>query len=118
MKLLIYGRGLLPQNMGRGKGGGALEFVEGLMGVVYGKALVKGGRAFLSTCLVWWEIVLIFFFGMRSGSGIILLKLLILSYLCSVNKEACISDVLSPPVGENDRVWNLRYYRKFNDWEL
>ena len=37
--------------MGRGKGGGAPEFVEGLMGVAYGKALVKGGRAFLSTCL-------------------------------------------------------------------
>ena len=33
------------------KRGGAPEFVEGLMGVAYGKALVKGGRAFLSTCL-------------------------------------------------------------------
>ena len=37
--------------MGKGNGGGALEFVEGLMGVVYGESLVKGGRAFLSTCL-------------------------------------------------------------------
>ena len=37
--------------MGKGNGGGALEFVEGLMGVVCGEALVKGGRAFLSTCL-------------------------------------------------------------------
>ena len=36
----------------------------------------------------------------------------------SANKEACIFEVLSPPVGENDRVWNLRFYREFNDWEL
>ena len=32
--------------------------------------------------------VLIFFFGMISGLGIILLKLFILSYLCSASKEA------------------------------
>ena len=38
--------------------------------------------------------------------------------MCSANKEACISEVLSPLVGENDRVWNLRFYREFNDWEL
>ena len=33
------------------------------------------------------------------------------------NKEVCIFDVLSPLVGGNDRVWNLRFYRKFNDCE-
>jgi len=99
-------------------GGVLLESVEGLMGVVYGEALVKDGRAFLSTSLLWWGMVFVFVFGMISGLGIIFLKLFILSYLCSVNKEACIFDVLSPPVGENDRVWNLRFYRKFNDWEL
>jgi len=38
--------------------------------------------------------------------------------LCSANKEACISEVLSPLVGDNDRVWSLRFYREFNDWEL
>ena len=90
--------------MGRGKGGGALESVEGLMGVAYGEALVKGGRAFLSTCFLWWVMVLVFFPGMISGLRIILLKLFILSYLmCSANKETCIYDVLSPPVGGNDR---------------
>ena len=26
--------------------------------------------------------------------------------------------MLSPPVGDNDRVWSLRFYREFNDWEL
>uniref|UniRef100_A0A7N2R8B8 Reverse transcriptase domain-containing protein n=1 Tax=Quercus lobata TaxID=97700 RepID=A0A7N2R8B8_QUELO len=39
-------------------------------------------------------------------------------FLCSTNKEASIFDVLSPQVGGSDRVWNLRFYRKFNDWEL
>ena len=39
-------------------------------------------------------------------------------FMCSANKEACISEVLSTPVGDNDKVWSLRFYRKFNDWEL
>ena len=49
---------------------------------------------------------------MISGLGITLYPRL---FLCSTNKEASISDVLSPQVGGNDRVWNLRFYRKFND---
>ena len=36
-------------------------------------------------------------------------------FLCSANKEACISEVLSPPVGNNDKVWSLRFQREFND---
>ena len=39
-------------------------------------------------------------------------------FLCSANKEACIFEVLSPPVGDNDRVWSLSFHRDFNDWEL
>ena len=39
-------------------------------------------------------------------------------FLCSTSKEACISKVLSPLAGDNDKVWSLRFYRKFNDWEL
>ena len=39
-------------------------------------------------------------------------------FLCSTNKKACISEVLSPPMGDNDRVWSLRFHREFNDWEL
>ena len=38
--------------------------------------------------------------------------------MCSANKEVCISEVLSPLVGDNDRVWSLRFYREFNDREL
>ena len=52
MKLPIFGGGLSPQNMGRVKGGGVLKFAGGLMGVAYGEALMKGGRAFLSICLL------------------------------------------------------------------
>ena len=64
--------------MGRGKGVGVLEFVEGLLVVVYGRVLVKGEKVFLSICLLWWGMVLIFFFGMISGLEIICLKLFIL----------------------------------------
>ena len=38
--------------MGREKGVGALEFAEGLMVMVYGGVLVKGGKVFLSICLL------------------------------------------------------------------
>ena len=38
--------------------------------------------------------------------------------MCSAKKEACISEVLSLPVCDNDKVWSLRFYREFNDWEL
>ena len=65
---------------GRGKGGGALEFVEGLMVVGYGEVLVKGGKVFLGMCILWWGMVLIFFFGMINELGIILSNLSILSF--------------------------------------
>ena len=48
MKLPISGGELSPQNMVRVMGGGALKSAGGLMGVVFGEALMKGGRAFLS----------------------------------------------------------------------
>ena len=52
MKLPIYGGVLSPQNMARVNGGGVLMFVGGLMGVAYGEALMKDGRAFLNICLL------------------------------------------------------------------
>ena len=36
-----------------GRDGGVLEFVEGLMVVVYGEVLVKVGKTFLSICPMW-----------------------------------------------------------------
>ena len=39
-------------------------------------------------------------------------------FVCLANKEACISEILSLLICDNDRVWTLRFYREFNDWEL
>ena len=91
--------------MGKEKGVGVLE----LMVVGYGGALVKGGKLLLSISLSWWGMVLIFCFGMINGRGMFLSKFFILNYLCLANKEACISEVLSPSMGDNDRVWSLRF---------
>ena len=52
MKLPIFSSKLSPQNMVRVKGGGVLKLAEGLMGVAYGEALMKSGRAFISICLL------------------------------------------------------------------
>ena len=91
--------------MERGKGGGVLKFVEGPMGVVYGKvALVKGGRAFLSTCLLWWVMVLIVFFGMISGLGRILSKLFTLGYLSVQSRRKLVFPMFCLPMGGNDKV--------------
>ena len=68
--------------MGRGKGVGALEFSKGLMVVVYGGVLVKGGKVLLSICLLLWGMVLVFFFGMTNGLGMSFLKFFIPSYFC------------------------------------
>ena len=68
--------------MGRGKGVGVLEFAEGLMVVVYGGVLVKGGKILRNICLLWWGMVLVFFFGMINGLGMSLLKFFIPSYFC------------------------------------
>ena len=38
--------------------------------------------------------------------------------MCSIAKEACISEVLWIPEGGTSRVWDLRFYRVFEDWEL
>ena len=39
-------------------------------------------------------------------------------YACLAVKDACISEVLWASEGGIVRVWNLRIYRAFEDWEL
>ena len=39
-------------------------------------------------------------------------------YVCSAVKDACISEVLWILEGGTVKVWNLRFYRAFEDWEL
>ena len=67
MKLPIFGGELSPLNMVRVKGGRALMFAGGLMGVTYREALMKGGRAFLSIYLLKWAMALVSAFGMIGG---------------------------------------------------
>ena len=74
MKLLIFGGRLYPLNMGRVKGVGVLEFVGGLMGVVCGVVLVKGGRASLRIFLFLWVMVLESSSGMIDGLRLIPIK--------------------------------------------
>ena len=77
--------------MGKEKGVGALELVVGLMVVDYGGVLVKGGKLSLSISLLWWGTVLVFFFGMISGLGIILSEFFIQScLLVQPIRKACI----------------------------
>ena len=67
MKLPISGGELSPQNMVRFKGGGALKSTRGLISVVFGEALMKGVRAFLSIYPLQWEMELVSAFGMIGG---------------------------------------------------
>ena len=39
-------------------------------------------------------------------------------YVCSNDKEACISEVLCYQEGGNVRIWNLRFHRDFHEREL
>ena len=39
-------------------------------------------------------------------------------YACSDAKDACISEVLWLPEGGTVKVWDLRFFRAFEDWEL
>ena len=52
MKLPIFGGELSPQNMVRVKGGGVRKCAGGLMDMDFGEASKKGGRVFLSICLL------------------------------------------------------------------
>ena len=45
-------RRVISIKYGKGKGGGVLKFAGGLMDMAFGEAFMKGGRAFLSICLL------------------------------------------------------------------
>ena len=38
--------------------------------------------------------------------------------MCSAVKDACISEVFWIPERGTVRVWDLRFYKAFEDWEL
>ena len=104
---------------GEGKGGWCTRVCRGAHGYVLWQSISEGWENFAKHLS----------FVVGNGSRILFwynkwtrdvpLKILYPQlFMCSANKEACISELLSTPVGDNDKVWSLRFYRKFNDWEL
>ena len=71
MKLPIFGGELSPQNMVRVRGGGVRKCVGGPKVVAFGEAFMKGGRVFLSICLLQWVMAPVSASGMIGGLGII-----------------------------------------------
>ena len=62
------------------------------------------------------EKVIVFFFGMISGLGALLLRLFTrIFFKCSCDKEAFISKVLGHHVDGEDRTWNLCFHKDFHD---
>ena len=58
-------------------------------------------------------------FSMIGGPKTLHLRFYILIYFSvHVLNDACISNVLGHQGDGNDRVWNLRLYGDFHDWEL
>ena len=104
--------------MGRGKGVGALEFVEG-HGCGLWRSISDGWESFSRhVSFVLGNGSLILFWHDKWTGDNSLKSLYPQLFVFSANKEAYIFEMLSPLVGDNDRVWSLRFYREFNDWEL
>uniref|UniRef100_A0A7N2M263 Importin N-terminal domain-containing protein n=1 Tax=Quercus lobata TaxID=97700 RepID=A0A7N2M263_QUELO len=120
MKFHIFGSDLSPQNMVRVKGGGVLKYAGrrthacGLWSSIYG-----GWESFSKhlsfvvgegTCIRFWHD--------RWIGDNTLKDLYPELYVFSAVKDACISEVLWIPEGGIVRVWDLTFYRAFEDWEL
>lgn len=118
MKLPVFGRGQLPLSMKIVKGGGVLKSVKGAYGCG-GLWCSEGWESFSKhlAVVVGDGTHILFWYDRWVGDNP--LKLLYPElYQCSANKQACIFDVLGHPKVGNDKVWNLRFYRDFHDWEL
>ena len=76
-----------------------------MYGMGYGGALVKDGKLSLSISLFAVGDGAHILFWHNKWTGDVPFKILYPKlFLCSANKEACISEVLSPSMGDNDRV--------------
>ena len=112
-------RRIIAMKYGEGKGGWCTRACSRAHGCGLWSSISEGWETFTKhlsfvlgdgACILFWH---------DKWTGDVPLKILYPQlFLCSANKEACISEVLSPPVGDNDRVWSLRFQRDFNDWEL
>ena len=112
-------RRVIAMKYGEGKGGWCTRACSRAHGCGLWSSISEGWETFTKhlsfvlgdgACILFWH---------DKWTGDVPFKILYPQlFLCSANKEACISEVLSPPVGDNDRVWSLRFQRDFNDWEL
>ena len=88
------------------------------MDVVFGEAFMKGGRVSKHLSFEMGEGTRIRFQHDRWIGDNTLKDLYFELYVCSAATDACISKVLWILEGDTFRVWDLRFYRVFEDWEL
>ena len=88
------------------------------MDVAFGEAFMKGGRVSKHLSFEMGEGTRIRFWHDRQIGDNTLKDFYSELYVCSAATDASISKVLWILEGDTFRVWDLRFYRVFEDWEL
>ena len=119
MKLPIFGRELSPQNMVRVKGGWCMKVCKRTHGCGLWRSIQKGWGSFSKhLSFVVGEGTRIRFWHDRWIRDNTLKDPYPELFVCSAAKDACIFEVLWLSEEGTIRVWDLRFYRAFEDWEL
>ena len=119
MKLSIFGGELSPQNMVRVKGGWCTKVCRRTHGCGLWRSIHEGWESFSKhLSFVVGEGIRIRFWHDRWIGDNTLKDLYLELYVCSAAKDACISEGLGIPERGTIRVWDLRFYKAFEDWEL
>ena len=102
-------RRVIAMKYGEGKGGWCTRACRRAHGCGLWQTISEGWDTFArhfsfvvedGSCILFWH---------DKWTGDVPLKILYPQlFLCSANKEACTSEVLSLPVGDNDRVWSFK----------
>ena len=88
------------------------------MDVAFGEAFMKGGRVSKHLSFEMGEGTRIRFWHDRQIGDNTLKDFYSELYVCSAAMDASISEVSWILEGDTFRVWDLRFYRVFEDWEL